>query len=227
MASQNPKTVTVKGRLSFPRFTHKEAVAANDRSKFKKPDPSEVAPEFNLLIEQDQLDKLKDHILNVFLPYVEQQVANKEKRDTLNPKIIQKIKDKIDTEDWDGSPFLPMKPVSEKNAEVAPESVASVKIIGTKGGDITLKARVENESQLVIPDPDILSWPTIVPLEKSVFQMYPGAYVAATLNLFAFESSSTINGISASANTAVYLGNLEGERFGGGVDLDEDDIFMD
>ena len=69
--------------------------------------------------------------------------------------------------------------------------------------------------------------PTIVPLEKSVFQMYAGAYVAATLNLFAFESSSTINGISAGASTAVYLGNLEGERFGGGVDLDEDDIFMD
>ena len=227
MASTNPKNVTIKGRLSFPRFSHREAVAANERSKFKKADPSEVAPEFNLLIEQDQLDKLKDHILNVFLPYVEQQAANKEKRDVLSPKLIQKIKDKIDAEDWDGSPFLPMKPVSEKNVEVAPESVASVKITGSKGGDITLKARVENEDQLVIPDPDILSWPTIVPLEKSIFQMYPGAYVAATLNLFAFESSSTINGISAGANTAVYLGNLEGERFGGGVDPDEEDIFMD
>ena len=226
MASTNPKNVTIKGRLSFPRFSHREAVAANERSKFKKADPSEVAPEFNLLIEQDQLDKLKDHILNVFLPYVEQQAANKEKRDVLSPKLIQKIRDKIDAEDWDGSPFLPMKPVSEKNAEVAPESVASVKITGSKGGDITLKARVENEDQLVIPDPDILSWPTIVPLDKSIFQMYPGAYVAATLNLFAFESSSTINGISAGANTAVYLGNLEGERFGGGVDLDEEDIFM-
>ena len=226
MASQNPKNVTIKGRLSFPRFSHREAVAANDRSKFKKADPSEVAPEFNLLIEQDQLDKLKDHILNVMIPYVEEQNAKKEKRDSLSPKLIQKIKDKIAAEDWDGSPFLPMKPVSEKNAEVAPESVASVKITGTKGGDITLKARVENEDQLVIPDPDILSWPTIVPLEKSVFQMYPGAYVAATLNLFAFESSSTINGISAGANTAVYLGNLEGERFGGGVDLDEEDIFL-
>ena len=227
MASTNPKNVTIKGRLSFPRFSHREAVAANERSKFKKADPSEIAPEFNLLIEQDQLDKLKDHILNVFLPYVEQQAANKEKRDVLSPKLIQKIKDKIDAEDWDGSPFLPMKPVSEKNAEAAPESAASVKITGPKGGDITLKARVESEDQLVIPDPDILSWPTIVPLEKSVFQMYAGAYVAATLNLFAFESSSTINGISAGASTAVYLGNLEGERFGGGVDLDEDDIFMD
>jgi hypothetical protein len=227
MADKNPKQVTIKGRLSFPRFTHKEAVAANDKSKFKKADPNEVSSEFNLLIEQDQLDKLKDHILNVFLPYVEEQVAKKEKRDTLSAKLIQKIKDKIAQEDWDGSPFLPMKPVSEKNAEAAPEAAASVKVTGPKGADITLKARVEDESQLVIPDPDILTWPTIVALDKSVFQPYAGAYFAATLNLFAFESSSTINGISAGANTAVYLGNLEGARFGGGVDVDEDDIFMD
>ena len=227
MADKNPKQVTIKGRLSFPRFTHKEAVAANDKSKFKKADPNEVSSEFNLLIEQDQLDKLKDHILDVFLPYVEEQVAKKEKRDTLSAKLIQKIKDKIAQEDWDGSPFLPMKPVSEKNAEAAPEAAASVKVTGPKGADITLKARVEDESQLVIPDPDILTWPTIVALDKSVFQPYAGAYFAATLNLFAFESSSTINGISAGANTAVYLGNLEGARFGGGVDVDEDDIFMD
>lgn len=227
MADKNPKQVTIKGRLSFPRFTHKEAVAANSKSKFPKADPAEVSPEFNLLIEQDQLDKLKDHILNVFLPYVEQQNAKNEKRDTLNPKIIQKIKDKLAQDDWDGSPFLPMKPVSEKNAEVAPETVASVKINGQKGTDITLKARVEDEGQLVIPDPDILTWPTIVPLDRSVFSMYAGAYVAATLNLFAFENSSTVNGVSAGANTAVYLGNIEGARFGGGIDVDEDDIFMD
>ena len=227
MADKNPKQVTIKGRLSFPRFTHKEAVAANDKSKFKKADPNEVSSEFNLLIEQDQLDKLKDHILNVMIPYVEEQNAKKEKRDSLSPKLIQKIKDKIAAEDWDGSPFLPMKPVSEKNAESAPEAVASVKVTGPKGADITLKARVEDESQLVIPDPDILSWPTIVPIDKSVFSPYAGAYFAATLNLFAFESSSTINGISAGANTAVYLGNLEGARFGGGVDVDEDDIFLD
>jgi len=227
MVDKNPKQLTIKGRLSFPRFTHKEAVAANSKSKFPKADPNEVSSEFNLLIEQDQLDKIKAHILDVFLPYVEEQNAKKEKRDTLNPKIIQKIKDKLAQDDWDGAPFLPMKAVSDKNAEAAPEAVASVKVTGPKGADITLKARVENEQQLVVPDPDILSWPTITPLDKSVFQMYAGAYVAATLNLFAFESSSTINGISAGANTAVYLGNLQGDRFGGGVDVDEDDIFMD
>ena len=186
-----------------------------------------MSPEFNLLVEQEQLDKLKTHILDVFIPFIEAQAAKGEKRDTLSPKLIQKIKDKVAAEDWDGSPFLPMKPISDKNKEVAPECVASIKITGQKGTDIVLKARVEDEGQLVIPDADILSWPTIVAIDKSIFSPYAGAYFAATLNLFAFESSSTVNGISAGATVAVYLGNLDGAHFGGGVDIDEDDIFMD
>jgi hypothetical protein len=227
MVSKNPKQLTIKGRLSFPRFTHKEAVLGNSKSKFPKTDPNEVASEFNLLIEQDQVDKILTHLTNEFLPYVKEQVAKGEKKDALSAKIISKIEAKIAAGDWDGAPFLPIKPLSEKNQEAAPECVASVKVTGPKGADITLKARVENEQQMLVPDADILTWPTIVPIGQSVFQPYAGAYFAATLNLFAFESSSTINGISACANTAVYLGNLEGERFGGGVEIDEDEIFMD
>src|SRR5690606_30205093 len=100
-------------------------------------------------------------------------------------------------------------------------------ITGPKAGDITLRATVQDESQLLVPDPDILSFPVIKPIGQTVFSMYPGAYVAATLNLFAFNTSPSVNGISAGANVAVYLGNLEGERFGGGVDIDEDAIFLD
>ena len=224
----NPKNVTIRGRLSFPRFSHREAVASNQKSNFPKADPNDVAPEFNLLIEQAQLDKLKDHIRDVFLPYVEEQFAKKEKRDALDPKVVKKILAKLDADDYEAvAPHLPMKEISEKNAEAAPECVASVKIVGSKGADITLKARVENEQQLLVPDPDLLTYPVLKPLNETVFQMYAGAYVAATLNLYAFFQSASVNGISAGANTAVYLGNLEGERFGGGVEVNEDDIFLD
>ena len=224
----NPKNVTIRGRLSFPRFSHREAVAANQKSNFPEADPNDVAPEFNLLIEQAQLDKLKDHIRDVFLPYVEEQFTKKEKRDALDPKVVKKILAKLDADDYEAvAPHLPMKEISKKNAEAAPECVASVKIVGRKGADITLKARVENEQQLLVPDPDILNYPVLKPLAETVFQMYAGAYVAATLNLYAFFQSASVNGISAGANTAVYLGNLEGERFGGGVEVNEDDIFLD
>jgi len=224
----SPKTVTIRGRLSFPRFTHAEAVAANKKSKFPKAKEEDVSSEFNLLVEQEQLDKLKDHIRNVFVPYVEENYAKDPKsKDSLDPKTVKKLLDKLDNDDWDGAPFLPIKSISEKNQEAAPEAVASIKITGPKGADVSLKAAVYDEGQLLVPDGDILSYPVIKPIGQTVFQMYAGAYVAATMNLFAFFSSTTVNGVSAGANTAVYLGNIEGERFGGGSDIDEDAIFMD
>jgi hypothetical protein len=228
MASDNPQNVTIYGRLSFPRFTFKEAVAANKKSKFVKSDEDDVKPEFNLLVEQGQLDKLITHISDVFIPFVEANYAKDPKsKNALDPKTVKKLRDKIDAKDWDGAPFLPVKTISEKNQEAAPEAVASVKITGSKGQDIDLKATVYEESQLAIPDPDILQYPVLKKLSETVFSMYAGAYVAATVNLYAFFSSNTVNGISAGANVAVYRGNIEGGRFGGGTDVDEDDIFLD
>jgi hypothetical protein len=238
MASTNtdpdPKKVTIRGRLSFPRFTHAEAVQSARKSSIAQikanasNSPAEISSEFNLLVEQDQLDKLKAHILDVFLPYAEAQHRAGEKRDSLEPKIVAKIKAMIDSEEWDDTPpTLLIKKISEKNAESAPEAVASIKISGVKGGDVSLKASVFNESQLAVPDGDVLTYPTVKPINETVFQMYPGAYVGATLNLYAFAVSNAVNGISGGANAAVYLGNLEGERFGGGFEIDEDEIFMD
>jgi len=230
----DPKKVTIRGRLSFPRFTHKEAVAGALKSTIPAikanatNSPEEISSEFNLLIEQDQLDKLKAHILDVFLPYAEAQHAAGEKRDALEPKIVAKIRAMIDSEEWeDTPPTLLVKTVSDKNLESAPESVASIKITGVKGGDVTLMASVFNEQQLAVPDGSVLTFPVVKPINETVFQMYPGAYVGATLNLYAFAVSNSVNGISGAANTAVYLGNLEGERFGGGGGIDEDEIFMD
>jgi len=228
MADKSPKTITIYGRLSFPRFTHAEAVAANKKSNFPAANEADVKPEFNLLIEQGQFEKLRDHIRDVFIPYAQEQYAKDPKsKDALDPKVVKKILQKLDDEDWDGAPILPFKSISEKNAEAAPEAVASVKVVGSKGQDITLKATVYDESQLAVPDPDILTYPVLKNLKETVFNMYAGAYVAATLNLYAYFSSAAVNGISAGANAAVYRGNLEGERFGGGTDIDEEDIFLD
>ena len=196
MNAVNPKNVTIYGRLSFPRFTHAEAVAANKKSSFIAADESTVKPEFNLLIEQGQLDKLRDHLRDVFIPYVEAQYAKGPKeKDALDPKTVKKILQKLTDEDWDGSPILPIKTISEKNAESAPEAVAGVKLVGSKGSDISLKATVYSEDQLAIPDPDILTYPVLRNLKDTVFTMYAGAYVAATINLFAYFSSASVNGI--------------------------------
>ena len=229
MATDNPANVTISGRLSFPRFTHAEAVVANAKSKFPKATPEEVKPEFNLLVEQAQLDKFVAHIKDVFLPFVESQYAKGPKeKNALAPKEVKKILAMIEAGDWEETPpSMPIKKISEKNQEAAPEAVASVKITGMKNTNIALKATVYEEGQLAVPDPDILKYPFVTDLKNTVFQMYAGAYVVTTVNLYAFFSSTSVFGITASANTAIYRGNLEGGRLGGGIDYDEDDIFLD
>jgi hypothetical protein len=101
--------------------------------------------------------------------------------------------------------------------------VASVKVSGNRGTDIELKAIVNDEDELAVPDPDLLSFPVIRPINQTVHQMYAGCYVAATLNLYAYETGSV--GVSASAGVAVF--KADGDRFGGGVTVDEDEIFAD
>lgn len=223
------KNVTMKGRLSFPRFFIKDAIEANKKSKFPKANDSEVSTEFNLLLEQAAVDKFNKHVLDHFLPYVEEQFAKDPKnRDALEPKLVDKIRKFIEAEDWsDQPPFFPIKTLTEKNQEAAPECVASLKVMGRKGADVDLQATVFEPGQLLVPDPDILTYPVRKPIGQTVFEPYAGAYYTATLNLYAFYNSNANYGIGAAASIAFHMGNLEGERFGGGGVVNEDEIFAD
>jgi hypothetical protein len=222
--AKSPKNVTIYGRLSFPNFEYKQAVARNATSQFKK-DDADVAPDFNLLLEQPQLDKLKTHLLDVFLPYCVEQHSKGEKRDALDQKQVDKIVAIIEKEDWENQPpYISIKPIPEKTQPLAPECLVSLKVIGNKGMDIEQKAIVTDESELAVPDPDLVQFPVIKPIGQTVHSLYGGCYAVATLNLFAFVSGK-LPGFSASASTVVF--KADGDRFGGGVAVDEDEIFMD
>ena len=88
--AKSPKNVTVYGRLSFPTFDYQQAVARNAKSQYVKADAADVTPDFNLLLEQAQLDKLKKHVLEEFLPYCVEQSTKGEKRDALDQKQVDR-----------------------------------------------------------------------------------------------------------------------------------------
>jgi hypothetical protein len=223
--AKSPKNVTIYGRLSFPTFDYQRAVAKNATSQYKKADPADVTPDFNLLVEQAQLDKLKKHVLDEFLPYCEEQHKKGEKRDALEPGHVAKLRKMIEAEDWETQPpYIPIKPVSDKTAELAPEALASVKVLGNKGTDILQQAIVQDESELAVPDPDRVDYPVILPIAQTVHSLYGGCYAAATLNLYAFVSGK-LPGFSAAASVCVF--KADGDRFGGGVSVDEDEMFLD
>jgi len=225
MAAKSPTSVTIYGRLSFPVFGYNEAVARNQKSNFPAADKATVTPEFNLLVEDAQLKKLTDHVLQEFLPFCAEQHKKGEKKNALSPDEVKRIVKLIEAQDWDAQPpYIPVKAVPEKTQELAPETVAMVKVKGNRGVDIDQKAIVNDETELVVPDPDILKFPVVKPVNQTVHQLYPGAYVAATLNLYAFISGK-LPGFSASAGVAVF--KADADRFGGGIALDEDEIFLD
>lgn len=223
-ASKNPKTVTIYGRLSFPTWTAKAAYERSLKGSYPAADVASASPDFNLLVEKPQLDKLMTHIEQAFLPYCVQQHANGEKRDLLDPSEVKKLLAGLNGDLNDQTFNTPIKAVHEKTAPLAPEAVATVKCIGSKGTDIELLAIVHNEDELLVPDPDLLTYPVIKPIGQTVHSMYPGCYVAATLNLYAYHNGKH-PGFSAGAGTAVF--KADGERFGGGVSVDEDEIFLD
>lgn len=221
---KNPKTVTVYGRLSFPAFTAAEAHARNAKGDYPSASEAEAKPDFSLLLEQAQFDKLMTHIEDEFLPYCIKQNAAGEKRDSLDAKEVKKLLDGIKNEMDDQTYNTPIKAINEKTLALAPECMAAVKCIGNAGTDITLKAIVRNEDELAVPDPDIMKFPVVLPLNQTVHTMYPGAYVAVTINLYAYHNGKN-PGFSAGVSTAVF--RQDADRFGGGVDVDVDEMFMD
>ena len=222
MAS-NPKNVTIYGRLSFPTFTAQEAYDRSQKGSYPAADVASAAPDFMLLVSQGQWEKFKKHATEEFLPYVAERGKAGEKKDALELKEVKALIDGLD--DLDTQIYnSPAKPVHEKSQELAPDAVAAIKCIGPKGGDIVLKAIVTKETDLAVPDPDLLSFPVVKPINETVHQMYAGAYVAATLNLYAYRNGKH-PGFSAGVSTAVF--KQDGERFGGGTDVDADEIFLD
>lgn len=221
-----PKTVTVAGRLSYPVFTAKEAYDKSQKGKYPARSVSEAKPDFLLLVTQAQWELFYNHVVNEFLPYCAQQYAKGEKKDALDPTEIQQLIEGLD--DLPKQIFnTPAKPVYEKSVELAPEAVATIKCIGPTGGDIELRAIVDDEDQLAVPDPDLLISKTnkkVLPLEQTKHRIYPGAYVASTLNLYAYHNGK-FPGFSAGVSVAVFKSNAD--AFGGSVAVDEDAIFMD
>jgi hypothetical protein len=223
MASDNPKQVTIAGRLSFPSWTAKEAYDLSLKGSYPAKDAADASPHFQMLVSDAQWQKFYKHATEVFLPYCAEQFAKGEKRDSLSTAEVKALADGL--LDLANQQFnTPAKPVHEKTQALAPEAVATIKAIGQKGGDLDQKAIVYKESELLVPDPDRLTWPGIYPIGQTIHAMYPGCYVTSTLSLYAYHNGRH-PGFSAGASTAVF--KMDGERFGGSVAVDEDEMFLD
>lgn len=222
--ADDKKTVTIWGLASFPTMTAKEAYALSQKGSYPVADVASASPSIQVLVNEAQWDKFKAFCVNEFLPYCIEQNKKGDKRDSLDAKEVKSLIEGLEGDLADQVFNTPAKPVHEKTAELAPECVASIKAIGPKGGDFDQKAIVRDESELAIPEPDLLQFPAIRPINATVHSIYPGAAVAVTLNLYAYHNGKH-PGFSAGATAVVF--KEDRDRFGGGVAVDEDEIFLD
>lgn len=215
-------TITLSGWLSFPSFTAAEAYALSQRGQFPNKDVASSAPHFQLLLSDVQAERLKEHLINVFLPHCVEQHKAGEKRNALEPAEVKNL---IAAVEAGGSDVYntPYKTINDKTAALRPDAVACIKVVGTKGVDMDLRAIVNDPSELAVPDPDRLQFPVILPINQTAHQMYAGARVMATIGFYAYKNGK-IPGFSASANIVVF--KADDERFGGGGAIDEDAMFL-
>lgn len=233
--STKPAGMNVGGRLSFNHLTAQSAYDSAHRPgsklapQYRPKTVQDAKANFNLLLNKTGYERVKEHILEEVLPWFREQVQQG------NPKIYI-TKDQIDTLEKhikddvynERSGRTPFRPVDDKTAELAP-ATAAVMIIKAyrNGADIEQQAFVTDEEQLVSKP---FSSKAIFPIKDTVFELYPGCYVKATISFWVGEASGDPF-ITANANAVVFW--KDADRFGGsssdvdGMIEDDDDLFLD
>ena len=216
---------TVKGWLSFYNGTMAKAIARNKKSDYPVAD-DKIAPDYYILLDEKNLERVINWSRDVFLPYCYEQYVDEEKWNALEKKNVDRLIKVLDERDWETQPpWIPIRPVNEKTLELRPEAVAALKVKGTAGKDITEKAVCNTPEEMQVPEEDE-SYPRILPIGETVHTMYAGAWVGATLRFYPFVSGK-VPGYSATSGTLIFI--KDAPRFGRGDsnDVEEDDIFLD
>ncbi len=190
---------------------------------------SDAQANFTVLLNETGLGVVKEYILDKVLPWFEQEVKAGNGKITIDQDGIDLLRTNIKDNNFGkkmGS--TPFRVPSEKTLELAPNSAASIQMKAYKRGtDIKLQAFVTAEEQL---NSKPFSEKRIFPLEDTIFELYAGCYVKATITFWA----GAVNGnpyLTASANSVVFW--KDGPAFsGGGSDEegmveDDDDLFID
>lgn len=227
----NPKVLTVQGRLNFPKFTAQEAYESSLTGNYKKDSPAESKPSYNLLLTQDELDKVRKHLIEVFIPYCVEQGKKtpKDPRKTPDGLSMRDAKLFIDGFNEDDPKdqlyHTPLKRVPDKTLEKAPESVAMMRVVGPTGGQIKLVTVVTDPAELVAPTDQDIQFPQLRSVTDTNLQIYPGVYGGSTLEFYVYDSSGK-PGINAAGPTFVRKLDMDSLAGGGGPAIDES-VFLE
>ena len=239
MASmEQPSDFKIAGRLSFPYLTAQSSFdsAHRENSKLKpalRPKTVENATaNFQILLNQFGLDKTVEHLLDNVTPWFKQEIKSGSKRVHSDITVVEAIDDALKSDPFKvpGTMNLPFSKPSEQTLELMPNAVAALTVKAFKSGvDIKEEAFVSAEEQLV-SKPFVKK--AIFPLEDTVFELYPGAYVKSQINFWLGDANGTPY-LKANSNAVAFWKDGDSFLTGGGSDLEllgdgeDDDMFDD
>lgn len=219
----SPKRMeAIKGRLSFNKLTAVEAYAEASTGPFAAnvKTVADAKPYATVLLTQSQYERVLAKVMDEFFPYCAAQykISDKEK-DALSPAEIKSLVQQI--ENGSGPYNTPFKAPSDKTLELMPDCAVMMKLIGKAGSDYEVHAIVNDQSELAVPDPDLLK-KTVMPINETKHALYNGCWVISPVNLYGYKNGKN-PGFSAGSNFLVFSKN--DTAFSGGGKLDSDSIF--
>jgi hypothetical protein len=224
MAETIGKSGTYTGWLSFPTLTNKAAFELSQKGSYPAASADLVSPHFQLLLSQAQYEKFVAQATE-FLSQEIEVTQPGGKRIKLSAKDREDLLKDITGDLSDQRYNTPLKAVHEKTAELKPEAVASLKVIGPKGGDFKVRAIVRAENEIAQTSDVIWAGqPVILDIGETVHEVYPGCVAKVTINLYAYMNGKN-PGFSAGGSILVF--SADGDRFGGGDAMDEEAMFLD
>ena len=166
VAVEWPDNLTVQGRMTFPLYTEESLVqvaAWRERKKFAKPDYDEVTG-FGLFLTQAQQDKIKKHLLEVYIPFASTLKKESGGKYGLDPKIILKLQKLVEEDDFSEN-NLPLRDLSDSDERNLEKNgfdnvVSKVRVLGPRdNGPVKIKALVKRDgmsSVVPITDDDVV-----------------------------------------------------------------------
>lgn len=220
---------TLGGRLSFHKLTALEAYEEAKEGPYAASvkTPADGKPYVNLLVTDVQYKKAVA-AAEKFLAMCEAQykIGDKEKH-ALSPAQADALRKEM--ADMDGLLNIPFKMPSEKTLDLFPECAAVIKVLGSAGVDLPVEAIVKGEAELVPPDPDVLQFPLVKPINLTTHSLYNGCWVVLKGMQFYryFNGGPKKPGFSlgfGSKGSVVF--SRDDAAFGGGTVVADDDVFM-
>lgn len=220
-----PNNLTVDGLLSFPIWSEEQIPEVEKwrlKKKIAKPE-FEDRVGFNLMLTEEQVQRVKKYLLRVYMPFALTLKAESGGEYGKDPKVIEKLIKQIEAEDWSDS-NLPLRELTDGDESNLEKNeiegiVGKLKVLGPQEGPIARKAIIGPEGQRTVVPLSTVSVQEAMGEQTDSNRLWWGASwpFKTEVRMNAFTSGKNA-GVSGYVTTAYLLADQQLRTFGSSSD---------